>query len=392
VQHFALNECSEQGPVFFSAYGVQSALAVVEPLVFRMPSCSPRPHFDCPSWARTCRIGDTLVLAPEKLRTYERGAVDENALRTARERAAQPEIPVESQFGFLGTGASRPSKYRNVTSQFVRIPGVGLTLFDCGEGTLGQLWRLHGSRLSRILADLRCIFVSHLHADHHLGLTSLLSAAASAAVEHHSEGLPPLFVVGPAPLRFWSEEMKEWHSPPALGCAWRDQFIDCNHMTEDVCASLGLLHFEAVNVIHCPLAFGFVLEWKDERCASNNNSFRFVYSGDTRPCFSLEDAGRDADLLIHEATFEDSMQEDAENKRHCTISEARDSGDRMNAKCVVLTHFSQRYPKAVTETGPHPVALAWDLMCFDMSHFSHLASVSSLARNVFPVDEEEDEK
>jgi ribonuclease BN (tRNA processing enzyme) len=42
--------------------------------------------------------------------------------------------------------------------------------------------------------------------------------------------------------------------------------------------------------------------------------FCFVYlsySGDTRPCELLELLGQNADLLIHEATFEDAMQEDA---------------------------------------------------------------------------------
>lgn len=41
----------------------------------------------------------------------------------------------------LGTGSSQPSKYRNVTSIYINLFSKGGLLFDCGEGTLGQLKR-----------------------------------------------------------------------------------------------------------------------------------------------------------------------------------------------------------------------------------------------------------
>lgn len=47
-------------------------------------------------------------------------------------------------------------------------------LLDCGEGTLGQMRRRWGSELPKIYAQLRMIFVSHMHADHHLGLSAIL--------------------------------------------------------------------------------------------------------------------------------------------------------------------------------------------------------------------------
>lgn len=39
------------------------------------------------------------------------------------------------------------------------------------------------------------------------------------------------------------------------------------------------------------------------------------------------------------------MQDDAVKKFHSTFSEAIETGNAMNAWCVLLTHFSQRYPK-----------------------------------------------
>src|SRR6266567_8112087 len=99
----------------------------------------------------------------------------------------------------LGTGGSVPSKYRNgakpessqhlsypivnilsVLSTLIRIPGWGSMLLDTGEGTWGQLVRFYGLgdpsySAWQALRDLKCIFVSHLHGDHHIGLAHLLA-------------------------------------------------------------------------------------------------------------------------------------------------------------------------------------------------------------------------
>lgn len=62
-----------------------------------------------------------------------------------------------------------------VSSTHLEVPGHGGILLDAGEGTLGQLARLCGpENVINVLSNLKCIFISHLHADHHSGLTSLL--------------------------------------------------------------------------------------------------------------------------------------------------------------------------------------------------------------------------
>lgn len=77
----------------------------------------------------------------------------------------------------LGTGSALPSKYRNVSSTLLRVPNCGSYLLDCGENTLGQLRRIYRPKqLSELFRDLRLIWVSHLHADHHLGLPSVIKA------------------------------------------------------------------------------------------------------------------------------------------------------------------------------------------------------------------------
>lgn len=52
---------------------------------------------------------------------------------------------------------------------------------DSGEGTYGQLVRLLGvTRSDQVLRTLTAVYISHLHADHHLGFIELLIARRKA--------------------------------------------------------------------------------------------------------------------------------------------------------------------------------------------------------------------
>jgi ribonuclease Z len=56
--------------------------------------------------------------------------------------------------------------------------------------------------------------------------------------------------------------------------------------------------------------------------------FQKRYSGDTRPCDRLIEAGKHATLLIHEATLEDDMKAEAISKKHSTTAEAVEVGEK----------------------------------------------------------------
>ena len=68
-----------------------------------------------------------------------------------------------------------PGKYRTVSSTLIQIPSWGNVLLDAGEGTYYQLARHFGEEgVGDVLRNLRCLFVSHGHADHHMGVAMLL--------------------------------------------------------------------------------------------------------------------------------------------------------------------------------------------------------------------------
>jgi ribonuclease Z len=283
----------------------------------------------------------------------------------------------ENQILTLGTGSALPSKYRNVSSTLLRVPGVGSYLLDCGENTLGQLARIYSSEeLTDLLRDLRMIWISHMHADHHLGIVSVLKAWFHAVHgnKHGSHGgasTPAktsdplkelkkpgkLFVVSETAMtqylreyayveHYGSEQLilleaiPRWKEGEHLSqFRWNGRDVGFDGIFREVAAAMqaatGLSDLSVCSVPHCHGARGVAFTFPD--------GFKLTYSGDARPSQNLVNIGQGSTVLIHEATFDDELQGDAKAKLHSTTSEALGVGVAMKAKRVILTHFSQRY-------------------------------------------------
>jgi ribonuclease Z len=70
---------------------------------------------------------------------------------------------------------------------------------------------------------------------------------------------------------------------------------------------------------------------------------KVTYSGDTVPCESLIELGKNSDVLIHEATFSKELSDIALEKKHSTSIDAAIDAKKMGAKQLILTHISSRY-------------------------------------------------
>ena len=95
---------------------------------------------------------------------------------------------------------------------------------------------------------------------------------------------------------------------------------------------LGINNLSSIPVQHCMDPFAVVVD--------TAGPFGWVvYSGDGQPSYqSLVRAGMDANVLIHEATFETNLAEEAVLKQHSTVGEAMEVGHLMNAQNVVSMH------------------------------------------------------
>ncbi|TLD31009.1 hypothetical protein PspLS_02014 [Pyricularia sp. CBS 133598] len=276
----------------------------------------------------------------------------------------------------LGTGSSLPSVHRNVSATLVRVPGAGNYLFDCGEGTLGQLRRHYGIEGAKeILRDLRVVWLSHPHADHHLGTASLLQAWDAAT----SEGTPcTLTVVGPIGLMNYIREYQDVECiSDRLTLIGVKRPNKVNRIAEPITFSEtqqanlgGLTRIDVAKTDHCFDSFATVFTWE-------KTGLKVAYSGDCRPSEEFVQIGQGATLLIHEATFETEKQVDAIAKKHSTMGEAMLVARRMKARRVLMTHFSQRYariPKDIAKRnsadGDMIVLIAFDHMRVKLGEFT----------------------
>lgn len=151
-------------------------------------------------------------------------------------------------------------------------------------------------------------------------------------------------------------------------------------LSEDKAALLGLCSLRTCSVVHCPNAYGVTMT------INQDQPFKVTYSGDTKPCDALIELGLDSTLLIHEATMEDELLEDALAKMHSTVSQAIEQGHKMNAKYTLLTHFSQRYAKIprIEQHLVENVGIAFDNMEVVLSDLNDLNVLYPTMKKIFP--------
>ncbi|HEY5192617.1 MAG TPA: ribonuclease Z [Solirubrobacteraceae bacterium] len=262
---------------------------------------------------------------------------------------------------FAGTGGSVPSPRRGLPAILVRRGGDRL-LFDCGEGTQRQLTRSVG------LADVGCVFITHFHADHWLGLPGMLK---SFALRERDQ---PLAIYGPRGLRQMMDEthfiygrlpyeLRVVELEPADDVAF-DGYVVApipvshrsnnaygyaivedsrpGHLDPELAARLGvtpgpdfgrLTRGETVAGVSPEQVMGPTREGR-----------KIVLSGDTSPCEMLTVAAHEADLLVHEATFAEEEIERARQTGHSTARQAAQVAHDAQARLLALTHISTRYP------------------------------------------------
>jgi ribonuclease Z len=73
---------------------------------------------------------------------------------------------------------------------------------------------------------------------------------------------------------------------------------------------------------------------------------KIAISGDTRPCDRFAKAAENSDLIIHEATLDSSLREQATDYGHSTAMEAAMIALRARASTLYLNHISNRYEDA----------------------------------------------
>ncbi len=270
------------------------------------------------------------------------------------------------QIIFLGTGGSWPTVKRNVISLAVKR-SKEILLFDCGEGTQRQFQK---SELSYM--QITSIFISHFHGDHFLGIPGLIQTMQM------NDRTTPLHIYGPVGIKELVRQLltlgyfkpnfpitsHEIHHGDHI--AFHGYAVDAFQTNHGVPAfayrikedkrpgkfnkpkalALGIpegpmfSRLQHGNIVKLPNGTTIT---PDLILGPTRPGRTIVYSGDTRPCEAMIEFCQNADVLIHEATFDSSLEDIAFHYGHTTAKQAAAIASKAKVETLYLIHISPRY-------------------------------------------------
>jgi len=268
---------------------------------------------------------------------------------------------------FLGTAGSVPTTQRALPAVVVKREGE-LLIFDCGEGAQRQMVRAKVGFHKKTK-----IFITHMHGDHVLGLPGLIQTMS--LLDRKTE----LQVYGPVGIKAFLEAIRQtvqftqtflisvWEvSKEGVVCEEKEytvQTAHANHAIPALAYALiekprpGRFSKEKAEKLSVPegplwskLQHGESVKLPNGKTVKPSDVLgkarlgrKIVYTGDTRPSKALIKLARNADLLIHDCTFDDELGERAKEDGHSTPKEAAKIAKQAKAKRLILTHVSARY-------------------------------------------------
>lgn len=149
-------------------------------------------------------------------------------------------------------------------------------------------------------------------------------------------------------------------------------------LRQAMCKRLGLQTLRTCRVPHFNTSYAVTLS-----ISQMHEPFKITFSSDTTPCGDLILLGRNSHVLIHEATYPDECIDRAAENRHCTVAQAIEQSQKMNAKYTILTHFSKqfKYPQIDSKKYKN-IGIAFDFMEVTANDLPKLHSIQTKYRNL----------
>ena len=266
---------------------------------------------------------------------------------------------------FLGTSGTVPTGQRNHSAIVLEYLDEYF-LFDCGEGTQRQL-RIAGVNPMKF----DNIFITHLHADHILGLGGLIQSLDFMDRKRTLDIWGPkgmqrvidqILNTGTFRLSNFDVKVHEIEGGEILrGPRYKISCVPTRHTTNsygycfEETSKRKFLKEKALQLgvpegpLFSRLQKGKSVEVNkkvinpDDVLDKPIPGRKIVYTGDTIPCDQVVELAKNCDVLIHDSTFSHELVDKATDMGHSTTQQAAEVAKKANVKKLYLTHISQRY-------------------------------------------------
>ena len=273
---------------------------------------------------------------------------------------------VDMQLVFLGTSSGAPTVRRGLSS-VVLVRGGDLLLFDTGEGMQRNFIKA-GLGMNKKMK----IFITHMHADHCIGLLGLLQTmdlqGREKCVDIYGE---------PRVEEFLRENMRIINfrltfdftvrkiEKGGVIVRERDYQVSCCEALHSVpslayCVEEfdrpGIFNVMEAKRLGIPegnlysiLQHGEDITYQGKLIRASHvvgparRGRKIGISGDTRPTDKLARFFRECDVLVFESTYSHDKLEKAIENGHSTAAEAAMIAKKSKVNKLILTHFSARY-------------------------------------------------
>ncbi|HEY0299478.1 MAG TPA: ribonuclease Z [Arachidicoccus sp.] len=266
----------------------------------------------------------------------------------------------------LGNNSALPAHDRHPTAQIITIANE-LLLLDCGEGT--QM-RIRDFRIKR--SKINHIFISHLHGDHYFGLIGLLTSMAllGRTQDLHLFAPFPLQNLIQAQLKIAASTLPFnliFHVLENEGLIVDEQKFTVNcfkvyHRIECYGFLIKEKHKPRKLIPEKAIEYGIPITFYEQLKNGDDYIFpdgtliknesvtlegkankSYAFCADTLFTEAFLPHINNADLLYHESTYLNDLQQQAKDRFHSTSVQAATIALKANAKKLLLGHFSSKY-------------------------------------------------
>jgi len=263
------------------------------------------------------------------------------AIATGNARAlAASRSSTRSRLILLGTaGGPTPKLDRSAPANAI-VVGDDIHVIDCGNGVARQM-----VKAGLDLGHIRDVFITHQHSDHNADYGNLLLLAWATDLRTRVD------TYGPPPLKRMTElflqmddsdiqvRIKDEGRPPLAPLIMPHEITHAGVVMQDANVKV------TAALVQHPLvtpAFAYRFDCPDRS---------IVFSGDTRPCESLIELARGADILVHEVIDLQAIgavvRNESQARRlrrhlldaHTPMSEVGQLATRAGVETLVLNHF-----------------------------------------------------